>query len=130
MSLCPTICRGSSCGGLPSAGTIQPRCCPHGCLLRVITASNPEVLLRPKLWLAGEPGISGRRGAAAPMRNPSAAAVAKDLRASYWSLPPPFLGLELRQDRALGGRADPVAADVHIVSDTAPHHAHTAAASA
>src|SRR5438105_2198286 len=94
MSLCPTICWGSSCGGLPSAGTIQPRCCPHGCLLRVITASNPEVLLRPKLWLAGEPGISGRRGAAAPMRNPSAAAVAKDLRASYWSLPRPSLELQ------------------------------------
>src|SRR5712664_3363632 len=33
------MCRGSSCGGLPSAGTIQPRCCPHGCFLRVITAS-------------------------------------------------------------------------------------------
>src|SRR2546422_10435228 len=43
MSLWPTICWGSSCGGLPSAGTIQPRCCPHGCFFRVITASNPEV---------------------------------------------------------------------------------------
>src|SRR5436190_1460568 len=31
MSLWPTMCRGSSCGGLPSAGTIQPRCCPYGC---------------------------------------------------------------------------------------------------
>src|SRR5713101_6182168 len=37
------MCGGSSCGGLPSAGTIQPRCCPHGCFFRVITASNPEV---------------------------------------------------------------------------------------
>src|SRR5207245_9785096 len=120
MSLCPTICWGSSCGGLPSAGTIQPRCCPHGCLLRVITASNPEVLLRPKLWLAGEPGISGRRGAAAPMRNPSAAAVAKDLRASYWSLPRPFLGVELVQRRPHGGRADPLDAAVHLYDAAAP----------
>src|SRR5881628_745592 len=46
MSLWPTICWGSSCGGLPSAGTIQPRCCPHGCFLRVITASNPQVRTR------------------------------------------------------------------------------------
>src|SRR6266536_140762 len=30
MSLWPTICWGSSCGGLPSARTIQPRCRPHG----------------------------------------------------------------------------------------------------
>jgi len=47
MSLWPTICWGSSCGGLPSAGTIQPRGCPHGCFLRVITASNPQVRTRP-----------------------------------------------------------------------------------
>src|SRR5438128_36970 len=42
MSLWPTICWGSSRGGLPSDGTIQPRRCPHGCFLRVITASNPR----------------------------------------------------------------------------------------
>src|SRR5438094_3437633 len=53
MSFWPTICWGSSCGGLPSAGTIQPRCCPHGCFLRVITASNPQVRIRA-LSTAGE----------------------------------------------------------------------------
>src|SRR5439155_22367189 len=48
MSLWPTICWGSSCGGLPSAGTIQPRCCPHGCFLRVITASPPFPVTRAR----------------------------------------------------------------------------------
>src|SRR5688572_25923450 len=28
------MCEGSSCGGLPSAGTIQPRCSPHGCFFQ------------------------------------------------------------------------------------------------
>src|SRR5213596_4335228 len=56
------------------------------------------------------------------MRNLSAAAVAKDLRASYWSLPRPFLGLELVQRRPHGGRADPLDAAVHIFDAAAPHH--------
>jgi hypothetical protein len=37
MSLWPTMCWGNCCGGLPSAGTIQPRCSPHGRFLRVMT---------------------------------------------------------------------------------------------
>src|SRR2546426_10915549 len=57
------------------------------------------------------------------MRNLSAAAVAKDLRASYWSLPRPFLGLELVQRRPYGGRADPLDAAVHIFDAAAPQHA-------
>src|SRR2546427_13129881 len=44
------MCGGSSCGGLPSAGTIQPRGSPHGCFLRVITASTP---LWPRPWPNG-----------------------------------------------------------------------------
>src|SRR5438132_4558922 len=56
------------------------------------------------------------------MRNLSAAAVAKDLRASYWSLPRPFRALELVQPRPHGGRADPLDAAVHILDAAAPHH--------
>src|SRR3989442_6721436 len=46
------MCGGSSCGGLPSPGTIQPRCCPPGCFFWVITVSNPEVRW-PKRWPTG-----------------------------------------------------------------------------
>src|SRR5438093_11624980 len=56
------------------------------------------------------------------MRNLSAAAVAKDLRASPFGLPRPFLGLELVQRRPYGGRADPLDAAVHIFDAAAPHH--------
>src|SRR2546427_3971726 len=42
--------------------------------------------------------------------------------ASFWSLPRPFLGLELVQRRAYGGRADPLGAAVHIFDAAAPHH--------
>src|SRR5712691_11558058 len=43
------MCGGNSCGGLPSAGTIQPRCSPHGCFLRVITASILSSIRAPSL---------------------------------------------------------------------------------
>src|SRR6266704_870395 len=46
----------------------------------------------------------------------------EDLRASFWSLPRPFLGLELVQRRAYGGRADPLGAAVHIFDAAAPQH--------
>src|SRR5207302_9281852 len=53
MSLEPTICWGSSRGGLPSDGTIQPRCRPHNCLLRAITASNLQVRTAPARLACG-----------------------------------------------------------------------------
>src|SRR5256884_9609253 len=56
------------------------------------------------------------------MPNLGAAAGAKELRASYWSLPRPFLRLELVQRRPYGGRADPLDAAVHIFDAAAPHH--------
>src|SRR5207247_6808748 len=46
----------------------------------------------------------------------------EDLRASSWSLPRPFLRLELVQRRPYGGRADPLGAAVHIFDAAAPHH--------
>src|SRR6266516_3462180 len=73
MSLWPTICWCSSCGGLPSAGTIQPRCCPHGCFLRVIIASNPEVRCGPT-----------------PMRNLSARGRRRGLTGFLLAPPPTF----------------------------------------
>src|SRR5947199_4371639 len=122
MSLWPTMCRGSSCGGLPSAGTIQPRCCPHGCFFRVITASILEVRCGQN---CGEPVshvFPGVVEQALPCGICLRAAVAEDLRASFWSLPRPFLGLELVQRRPYGCRADPLGAAVHIFDAAAPHH--------
>src|SRR2546422_2162450 len=43
-------------------------------------------------------------------------------RASSWSLPRPFLRLELVQRRPYGGRAYPLGAAVHIFDAAAPHH--------
>src|SRR2546427_9723091 len=48
-----------------------------------------------------------------------------DLSGAYdcpWSLPRPFLRLELVQRRPYGGRADRLGAGVHILDAPAPHH--------
>src|SRR5438093_7581356 len=110
----------ASCGSAP-LGPAAPARAPDGGAPQGGRAARAG---RVTWRAAREPGLrAGRRGGRRSHEGVCLrATVLEDLRAASWSLPRPFLGLELVERCPYGGRADPLVAAVHIFEAAAPHH--------